>query len=105
MFTINEIKIIFEKLKNISFDSEDIHTKVGCFIAINEKEIIRTCNSFPNGLKLQEDRLQRPEKYNWFICAERNAIYKASKFGISLNGSNMYINRPPGVCESYNTKW
>lgn len=35
------------------------------------------------------------KKLNWFICAEKNLIYKAAKQGLSLNNKTLYASRFP----------
>ena len=89
---------IYNLLERIKNKSPDVHTKVGCLIKLrNNGTIIKAFNSLPNRVTITSSKLSRPEKYNWFVCAERKAIYKSSRLGISLNDSIMYINRLPCI--------
>jgi len=87
----------FDLLPLIASKSKDPHTKVGCIIIGEGKEIKTTgYNSFPRGLRDNvPERLERPEKYNWIIHAEQNAICNASRNGVSLLNSIMYLHGLP----------
>ena len=60
--------------------SHDPDTRVGAVIAINEKFIAQGANRLPNGVKLLEERLKRPAKYNWMVHAEVNCIHSAIRY-------------------------
>lgn len=53
--------------------------------------ILKDCNRLPDGVKLLEDRLQRPKKYGYIEHAERNVVYRAAKEGWCLEGLTMYV--------------
>jgi dCMP deaminase len=78
---------IFEKAKDVSLHSNDPSTKVGCVFFRDGIIISEGYNSFPLGVHETNDRWQRPNKYVWVEHAERNAIYKAARTGVSLDGS------------------
>lgn len=74
---------------------------VGCVIVNNDNQILATgYNGFPRGIDDDVDaRHERPEKYEWTIHAELNALLHASKLGIRLDGSMAYTNKTPcSVC-------
>lgn len=61
--------------KVISQRSHDIHTQHGCVITdINNRILGVGYNGFPKGMKDCDLPTARPEKYNWMIHAERNAL-------------------------------
>lgn len=86
----NYFKDIAETVK---LKSKDESTKIGAVIVGDDNEIISTgYNSFPRGLNDDlPERQERPEKYNWFEHAERNAIYNAARIGVSVKGARMYL--------------
>lgn len=81
----------------LSVMSDDRSTKIGAVIVGPGNEILSGgYNSFPSGLSDKiEARHQRPEKYFWIEHAERNAIYKAARGGIPLEGSRIYVQMFP----------
>ncbi len=79
--------------------SKDRSTGVGAVI-VNEDntDIVKGYNGFPRGANDDiEERHEKPTKYIWTEHAERNAIYKAAREGISTNGCKIYINYFPCV--------
>lgn len=46
-------------------------------------------NEFPRGVHYEPSRWERPGKYAYVEHAERNAIYAASRYGISTDGLTM----------------
>ena len=74
--------------------SKDKNTKVGCVI-VNEDKNILTCgyNGFPRGANDDDfaERYEKPLKYMWTEHAERNAIYNATRNGVSLNNSIAFV--------------
>lgn len=77
--------------------SKDPSTRVGAVVVGPDKEIRGTgYNGFPRGI--DDDiaaRWERPIKYNFIEHAERNCIYNASLYGVSLRGCSLYISYPP----------
>jgi len=72
--------------------SKDVRTKVGAVIVGPGNEIISIgYNGLPRGANDDdEERQQRPGKYQWFEHAERNAIYNAARVGVSVNNCTIY---------------
>lgn len=54
-------------------------------------------NDFPRGVISLGERWERPEKYEWVVHAEQNAILNAARQGVALCGSWLYVeyNVPP----------
>jgi len=73
--------------------SKDRSSRVGMVI-VKDREIISTgFNGMPRGCDDDvEARHERPEKYNWFIHAEPNAIINAARQGKSTLGCDAYLN-------------
>ena len=84
--------------KEVSTWSKDPSKKIGC-IAVKDRRIIATgFNGFPKGIADLPDRLNdRDLKYRYVVHAEMNCIYNATHYGMSLEGSTMYIYGLP-VC-------
>ena len=81
----------------ISTWSKDHNTKVGAVITNGHRIISVGYNGFPQGVNDDiELRYERPQKYQWTEHAERNAIYTAARFGISVLGCTMYGFFPKG---------
>ena len=72
--------------------SKDINTKTGAVIVgENNTEICFGYNGFPRGANDDTmERYERPEKYLWTEHAERNAIFKAARIGVSLMNTKIY---------------
>ena len=77
--------------------SKDIKTHVGAVIVGPDNEVRSLgFNSFPRGINDNvSERQERPEKYNWFAHAERNAIYNSSRVGIGLKNCRLYVTSMP----------
>jgi len=59
----------------VSQRSHDVHTQHGCVIADRNNRILGVgYNGFPRGLLDEELPTTRPEKYDWMVHAERNAL-------------------------------
>lgn len=73
--------------------SKDRSSKVGAVIVKNRQIISTGYNGLPRGCDDEvEARHERPEKYNWFIHAEPNAIINAARQGASTLDCDMYLN-------------
>ena len=85
--------------EQVKLKSKDRSTQIGAVIVGKNKEILSTgYNSFPRGLDDNlPERQERPIKYFYFEHAERNAIYKAARLGISLKNTKMYCTYFPCV--------
>jgi dCMP deaminase len=74
--------------------SEDPSRKVGAVIVGDENTIIATgYNGLPRGVSDEvEARFDRKDgyKYHWVEHAERNAIFNASRSGVSTNKTRLY---------------
>lgn len=72
--------------------SDDPKTGVGSIIVKDDNIISHGVNELPLGLNKEYDkrRVENPLKGKWMLHAERNAIYKAARNGISLIGTKMY---------------
>lgn len=61
--------------KVASFRSHDIHTQHGCVITDSNNRVLSIgYNGFPRGMDDKVLPTTRPEKYDWMIHAERNAL-------------------------------
>lgn len=83
----------------ISHWSEDRDFHVGAVIVGPAMEVRSTgYNGLPRGVSADDDkRFDRAsgEKFFWFEHAERNALYNATRLGVSVDGCVIYINRFP----------
>jgi len=80
--------------------SKDKNIKCGAVVVDNENtELVMGYNGFPRGAddKTDQRRYEKPAKYVWTEHAERNAIYKAARLGISLKNTKMYCTYFPCV--------
>lgn len=61
--------------KVISQRSHDIHTQHGCVITDQNNRILGVgYNGFPKGMDDQNLPTNRPDKYDWMVHSERNAL-------------------------------
>jgi dCMP deaminase len=83
--------------QQIALWSKDPSTKVGAIIVNKDKRIITTgYNGIPQYLNDNIKKRQIPPiKYYWFEHAERNAIYQAAKFGVSIKNCILYTTLYP----------
>ena len=73
--------------------SPDPNTKHGCVLVDRDNRIISTGYNGPvSGIPNEMVPLTRPEKYNWFIHAEDNAVAFAR---CDLRGATAYVTGPP----------
>ena len=87
-----------ELAKHISSWSKDPSRKIGA-VAVKNRQVMATgYNGFPAGISDDEERYDNRElKYSLVVHAEMNCIYNASKNGMSLSGSTMFVYGLP-VC-------
>jgi dCMP deaminase len=87
-------KRFMQLAKDVSEWSKDKNTKTGAVIVDDKEntELTMGYNGFPRGANDDDypKRYERPDKYFWTEHAERNAIYKAARLGININGARMY---------------
>lgn len=83
----------------IAQKSMDTSTKCGCVVVNDEHTILSTgYNSPPRGSRDIDIPIDvRPDKYWYMEHAERNAIYNASRLGVSLVNSTFYITGSPCI--------
>lgn len=83
----------------ISSWSKDPSSQIGCVIVGRNGQILsQGYNGFARGIKDTIERYDlRSLKYRLVVHAEANAIYNASRIGVSLEGSTMYVKGLP-VC-------
>lgn len=82
----------------VATESPDLHRRVGCVIARRGSILTSACNDVVMGIEASPAMLERPEKYKWIEHAERNAVYRAAREGISLRGATAYVTLWP--CEN-----
>lgn len=86
-----------ELCNHIATWSKDKSTQVGAVIVDANKRIVSVgYNGFPAGVDDDvESRHERPAKYMYTEHAERNAIFTASRIGVSLLNTTLYCNYLP----------
>ena len=85
--------------KHFSTWSKDPSTQVGA-VAVSDNGLILSegWNGFPRGIRDTQDRLgDRQTKLHYTAHSEKNLIYNATRNGISLLNSNLYVYGLP-VC-------
>ena len=70
--------------------STDESTWAGAVIVKDGEIVARGTNAFAKGVEITEERSSSPAKYTYQDHSERNAIYNATKEGVSLDGTSMY---------------
>ncbi|MFA7237963.1 MAG: deaminase [Phycisphaeraceae bacterium] len=79
--------------EQISRRSPDPSTKHGCVLVDADRRVVSTGYNGPvGGLPNDMVPLTRPEKYDWFIHAEDNAVAFAR---CNLNGATAYVTGAP----------
>lgn len=72
--------------------SKDESSQVGAVIVKDKRVISTGYNGFPSGVEDNiPERHERPLKYLWTVHAEENAIFSASRFGISCQDASIYV--------------
>ena len=76
---------------------EDPKTKVGCVIVCPKSRALLGIgwNSLPDGVRMAPDIWDSPDKYMYVVHAEVNAICKAAKNGVALEGSTCAVSLFP----------
>lgn len=77
--------------------SKDPSSQVGALILDSHNSVrAQGWNGAARGVSADEDcRFTRPEKYQWSVHAEQNAIANAARVGIPLEGCTMVVTHPP----------
>lgn len=87
-----------QQTKEYASYSKDRSRKVGSVIVNTDRNILVSSgwNGFPRGINDNIDsRHDRPAKYNWTECSERNAIYNAAAIGNATQGTTIYCSLFP----------
>jgi dCMP deaminase len=93
-----KVSNLLEEAKVKARLSPDSNTKVGCIITDKEGgNILSSYNGFISGAKDSKLPSVGEEKYKYMIHAEENAICRAAKRGISLDGTILFCTLSP--CE------
>lgn len=71
--------------------SHDKDTKTGAIFVKDNEIIMRGANRFPDGIEVTPDRLKRPTKYDYMICAEQYGVLSAARDGVRMKGAHMYM--------------
>lgn len=82
---VNQLRIAYLA----AAESPDPSTQNGALIYLGDTEYLTACNDFLPGVRITEQRLQRPQKYFWMEHAERAAIFGALAGGASLQGKTL----------------
>ena len=85
----------------VSTWSKDPSTQVGCVLVDPKtRSIISTgYNGLARGVDDSKGRIEtRPDKYDWVVHAERNAVLNAARRGIATEGAVAYMNYAPTPC-------
>lgn len=92
----NKILNHLKRASVIAENSPDETTKVGCIIVNEYCDTLATgYNGFIRGAKDEKLPQTRPEKYNFFIHAEANAILQAAARGTALRNSICFCTLSP----------
>jgi len=96
-FIINWDDLFMNMVYLVAMKSKDENTHVGAVVVGPDNEVRSVgYNNFPRGINDNvSERQERPEKYQWFSHAERNALYNAAMVGIPLKGCRLYTNGMP----------
>lgn len=83
----------YELAQNVAKWSKDTNKQTGAVIVgTDNTEKTFGYNGFPRGANDNiAERYQKPLKYMWTEHAERNAILKAAKEGVKIDGCRMYV--------------
>jgi len=84
--------ILREAYEHALTESSDPNTKTSAFLVDDNGLILaKGANTFPDNIPILEERLKRPDKYDFIGCAERDVIYTAAKEGIKTLGLTMVV--------------
>jgi dCMP deaminase len=82
--------MVLERAYTYALGSPDPSTQNGALLVRNNLVLGVGCNDVPVGVKLTDERLERPLKYDVIEHAERNAIYAAARAGHETKYSTLY---------------
>ena len=86
------LRVGMDRAKWFSESSHDPDTKTGCAIFKDGVNITGGSNRIPTRIVVTNERITRPEKYNWIEHCERQAIYNYYGSLMDFEGSTMYLN-------------
>lgn len=78
-------------------NSDDPNTKNGAVIVARGGPVCSGTNRFPRGIVVNQERLQRPQKYDYILHAEEAAIMTAAFNGVSCENGVMVC--PWAACD------
>jgi dCMP deaminase len=86
----------------VALRSKDPETQVGAVLTKSRQIVSTGFNGFIAGFTENDERWQRPTKYDYVVHAEINAIGTASRIGIHIFNATMYVNLfpCPSCCRS-----
>lgn len=87
-------EMFIEIAKVVAKRSNDPHTKVGAVLVKDSRILGIGYNGAPRDFTLNFN-WNTPEKYNYVIHAEMNAIANASAIGANVTGSDIYLTLSP----------
>lgn len=82
---------LFKLARKVAEKSPDLSRKTGVVFYTKNGTQITAFNDFPMHVQVTPERLERPKKYAYTEHAERNAIYQASRMGLPLRGSRVWV--------------
>lgn len=88
---MSDDKTYLQIAQSVSQLSNDPRTKVGAVLVTADGGVSIGYNSFPRGVKESEARWSSPQKYDFVVTAEVNAILAAQ--GRNLAGATLYISQ------------
>ena len=91
----NDVFILQAYLASIK--SRDSQTQCGCVLVKYKTSIMSGYNSFIRDINDSVLPNVRPEKYDFMIHAEHNAILNCAREGVSTVGATAYITGPPCI--------
>tara|TARA_Y100001938_G_C8061464_1_gene417532 strand:+ start:983 stop:1516 length:534 start_codon:yes stop_codon:yes gene_type:complete len=72
-------------------ESDDPNTQNGALLVHPvHGPVVGAANGFPPNISVKSERLERPMKYDYINCAERNVIYKAASRGVNVSNMHLY---------------
>ena len=87
---MNELDLLRIAARVAAKNSSDNRTQNGAVLARRGEQPVAAANSFPSGVRISPERLERPTKYLFMEHAERNAIFRAAMMGWPTGGATMY---------------
>jgi len=89
--SMNDLDFMIEAYRYAMENATDPWTQNGAVIVKDGNIIAYGANHFPRGVQESDERWKRPLKYSFVEHAERNAIFDATRKGVSTKGTVMYV--------------